>query len=135
MSDSPAVPEVANPTDLTAEPKISPGAAPKPADLVTRDLVVGTGTEAVPAHTVRVHYVGVNYDDGVAFDSSWRRGQPVDFPLNRVIPGFSRGIAGMKEGGRRVIVIPPDMGYGAAGAGPVGPNQTLVFVVDLVSVS
>ena len=97
--------------------------------------MVGTGAQATSSATVRVQYVGVNYDNGQEFDSSWSRGQPADFPLNGVIAGFSQGIVGMKVGGRRELVIPPDLGYGARGAPPaVGPNETLVFVIDLLAV-
>ncbi|HUO47363.1 MAG TPA: FKBP-type peptidyl-prolyl cis-trans isomerase, partial [Acidimicrobiales bacterium] len=80
-------------------------------------------------------YVGANYADGKVFDSSWSRGQAATFPLNGVIPGFAQGIVGMKVGGRRVIVIPSSLGYGAAGSPPaVAPNENLVFVVDLTAV-
>jgi peptidylprolyl isomerase len=126
---------VANATDLHAKPQVGPGHAPKPTRLVTKDLVPGTGAEATPAAEVQVQYIGVNFDDGREFDSSWSRGQPADFPLDRVVPGFSQGIAGMKVGGRREIVIPPQLGYGARGSPPVvAPNETLVFVVDLLAV-
>jgi peptidylprolyl isomerase len=99
-----------------------------------RELVLGKGAFATAGATVNVQYVGANYADGMVFDSSWQRGQPVSFPLSRVIPGFSRGIVGMRVGGRRELVIPPALGYGAAGSGPVGPHETLVFVVDLLAV-
>ena len=130
-----AAPTVGNASNLSVKPQIGSGTAPKPTQLVVKDLVVGTGAAATPSSTVRVQYVGVNYDNGQEFDSSWSRGQPADFPLNGVIPGFSQGIVGMKVGGRRELVIPPDLGYGARGAPPaVGPNETLVFVIDLVAV-
>jgi len=130
-----AAPTVGNASDLKAKPQIGAGTAPKPGQLVVKDLVVGTGAGATPSSTVRVQYVGVNYDNGKEFDSSWSRGQPADFPLNGVIPGFSQGIVGMKVGGRRELVIPPDLGYGARGSPPaVGPNETLVFVIDLLAV-
>lgn len=130
-----AAPSVANAGDLHAKPQITAGRPPKPTKLVSKDLVVGTGQVATASATVSVQYVGVNYDDGKEFDSSWASGgKPVDFPLSGVIPGFSQGIVGMKVGGRRELVIPPDLGYGASGNGPVGPNETLVFVIDLVAV-
>jgi peptidylprolyl isomerase len=130
-----AAPSVANASDLHAKPQISTGSPPKPTQLVSKDLVVGTGPVATASATVSVQYIGVNYDDGKEFDSSWAAGgKPVDFPLTGVIPGFSQGIVGMKVGGRRELVIPPDLGYGASGNGPVGPNETLVFVIDLVAV-
>jgi len=127
-------PAVANATDLKSAPTIAAGSGSPPAALVTRDLVVGTGTVATADSTVNVQYVGANYADGKVFDSSWQRGQPVSFPLSQVVPGFKDGITGMHVGGRRELVIPPALGYGSSGNGPVGPNETLVFVVDLVSV-
>ena len=83
-----------------------------------------------------MHYVGVSYSNGKQFDSSWDRGKPFDFPLGaeRVIQGWDFGVAGMREGGRRTLVIPPSLGYGPRGMGPIAPNETLVFVVDLVKV-
>ena len=124
-----------NATNLGAKPQISAGAAPKPSQLVSKDLVVGTGATAAATATVRDQYVGVNYDNGHEFDSSWSRGQPADFPLNGVIAGFSQGIVGMKVGGRRELVIPPALGYADRGSPPaVGPNETLVFVIDLLAV-
>jgi len=110
--------------------------APATTSLVTKDLVVGTGAEASASSTVLVQYVGAAYTTGKVFDSSWQRGQPLSFSLSGVVPGFAQGIEGMKVGGRRVIVIPPALGYGAAGEPPViAANETLVFVVDLKSVS
>jgi peptidylprolyl isomerase len=109
--------------------------SPTPSGLVTKELVVGTGTAAAVSSTVLVQYVGADYTNGKNFDSSWQRGQPTSFPLSQVVPGFSEGIVGMKVGGRREIVIPPGLGYGANGQPPaVSPNETLVFVVDLKSV-
>ena len=129
------VPDVGNAADLEKAPTVSAGAPPPPTALQFKDLVIGDGAQAKASNTVRVQYVGVNYADGVEFDSSWKRGQAATFPLNGVIKGFSQGIVGMKVGGRRVVVIPPDLGYGANGQPPaVGPNETLVFVIDLVGV-
>jgi peptidylprolyl isomerase len=125
-------PAVANATDLKSAPVVSAGSGTPPSALVTRDLVVGTGPLATGTSAVNVQYVGANYADGKVFDSSWQRGQPTAFPLSQVVPGFAQGITGMHVGGRREIVIPPALGYGASGNGPVGPNETLVFVVDLV---
>jgi peptidylprolyl isomerase len=128
------VPDVANATNLQVAPVISAGTPPAPTTLVTKDLVVGSGATATPTSTVVVQYVGANYANGKVFDSSWSRGQPATFPLNGVIPGFAQGIVGMKVGGRRVIVIPSSLGYGAQGSPPaVGPNENLVFVVDLTA--
>ena len=112
-------------------------------DLIKKDVVVGTGAEAVAGKTVSVHYTGWLYDasapdhKGKKFDSSRDRGQPFDFPLGagRVIKGWDEGVAGMKVGGQRTLIIPPDLGYGARGAGGViPPNATLVFDVELLDV-
>jgi peptidylprolyl isomerase len=131
----PTLPAVSNATDLKVEPLPAPGTAPAPTQLVTADLVVGTGAEATAASTVEVQYVGASYASGKVFDSSWQRGQAATFPLSGVIPGFAQGIVGMKVGGRREVVIPPALGYGASGSPPtIGPNETLVFVIDLLSV-
>ena len=118
-------------------PDVDPYDGPPPADLVVEDVTVGDGPEAVAGQTVTVHYVGVAHSTGEEFDASWNRGTPFRFPLGagRVIGGWDQGVAGMKVGGRRRLTIPPDLGYGARGAGGViQPNETLVFVVDLVSV-
>ena len=130
-----SAPDVAHATDLKTAPVPSAGSGPAPTQLVIKDLVVGTGTAATATNTVQIQYVGTNYADGKPFDSSWQRGQPASFPLNGVIPGFAQGIVGMKIGGRRELVIPPALGYGASGQPPaVGPNETLVFVIDLLAV-
>jgi len=102
---------------------------------VIEDIAVGDGPEAVPGQTVTVHYVGVAHSTGEEFDASWNRGAPFRFPLGagRVIGGWDKGVAGMKVGGRRKLVIPPHLGYGDRGAGGViKPGETLVFVVDLL---
>ena len=108
-----------------------------PAELVVEDLVVGDGDEAKPGHQVSVHYVGVAFSSGKEFDASYNRGEPFDFPLGggQVIAGWDQGVAGMKVGGRRKLTIPPALGYGARGAGAaIKPNETLIFVVDLLGV-
>ncbi|MDV9192277.1 FKBP-type peptidyl-prolyl cis-trans isomerase [Streptomyces sp. SR27] len=112
------------------------GAAPD--ELAVRDLVVGDGVEAKPGRVVRVHYVGVTFESGKEFDSSWDRGQPFKFALGggRVIKGWDRGIRGMKVGGRREIIVPPRLGYGNQSPSSLIPaGSTLVFVVDLLSVA
>jgi FKBP-type peptidyl-prolyl cis-trans isomerase len=98
--------------------------------------VVGTCPTARPTDTVNVRYVGALYG-GTPFDSSWSRGDtPISFPLNQeVVPGFAQGIEGMAPGGRRVIVIPPALGYGEQTQGPIPGGSTLVFVVDLVGIN
>ena len=107
-----------------------------PDDLVIADLVVGDGAEATRGGTVTAHYVGVGLNSGEIFDASWSRGQALQFPLNRVIEGWQEGIPGMRVGGRRVLVIPGDLAYGpfAPPGSGIGANETLVFIVDLVSV-
>ncbi len=122
---------------MAQKPEISIPDGPPPADLVVEDLTVGHGPEAGPGQRVDVHYVGVSWSDGRQFDASWDRRATFDFKLGggEVIPGWDQGVAGMKVGGRRRLTIPPDLGYGARGAGGViKPNETLVFVVDLVGV-
>lgn len=102
-----------------------------------KDLKVGNGDEAIPGKTVSVHYTGMLQSDGAKFDSSLDRGEPFEFPLGagRVIAGWDEGVAGMKEGGKRILVIPAELGYGATGAGGViPPNATLVFEVELLEV-
>ncbi len=108
-----------------------------PAKLLIEDETVGDGDEAVAGQNVSVHYVGVSWSTGEQFDASWDRMEPFQFGLGRrqVIQGWDDGVQGMKVGGRRRLTIPPEMGYGAAGAGGViAPNETLVFVVDLLAV-
>lgn len=109
------------------------GEAP-PTDLVIEDIEVGDGDEAVAGKNVEVDYVGTAWSNRQEFDASWNRGETFNFGLGagQVIKGWDQGVAGMKVGGRRRIVIPPHLGYGKAGAGgAIGPNETLVFVVDL----
>ena len=119
------------------KPEIDFPDGPPPSDLEITDLTVGDGDEAVAGRSVRVHYVGVAHSTGEEFDASYNRGEPLDFPLGagRVIAGWDQGVQGMKVGGRRRLVIPPQLAYGDRGAGGViGPGETLIFVVDLVAV-
>ena len=105
--------------------------------LELEDVEVGDGDEAVSGKVVEVHYVGVSWATGDQFDASWDRGDTFKFKLGKgqVISGWDQGVAGMKVGGRRRITIPPHLAYGKRGAGAViGPDETLVFVVDLVGV-
>jgi peptidylprolyl isomerase len=133
----PGVPALTGtPTDVTKASQAKAGAGQPPTKLVTQDVVVGKGTAATLSNTVNVRYSGTLYSDGTLFDSSWSHGDaPVSFPLDGVVPGFAQGIAGMQPGGRRVIVIPPALGYGDSDSGPIPAGSTLVFVVDLVGVS
>ena len=119
-------------------PEVEPLDGPAPSDLVVEDLRTGDGAEAQPGQTVEVHYVGAANSTGEEFDASWNRGSTFRFPLGagRVIAGWDQGVAGMRVGGRRRLVIPPHLGYGDRGAGGViKPGETLIFVVDLVGVS
>lgn len=120
----------------TTKPEVDfPGDTP-PDDLVIEDISDGDGAEAEAGDTIEAHYVGVAWSTGEEFDSSWDRGEPLRFQVGvgQVISGWDEGIVGMCAGGRRKLTIPPQMGYGANGAGSaIGPNETLIFVVDLVS--
>jgi FKBP-type peptidyl-prolyl cis-trans isomerase len=126
------------PPAISKKPVVSVPKGPAPAGLVVKDLIKGTGTSAHQGQTVTVNYVGVLYKTGKEFDSSWSRNQPFTTALSTgsVIPGWVKGIAGMRVGGRRELVIPPSLGYGKRGSPPtIPPNSTLVFVVDLISVA
>jgi peptidylprolyl isomerase len=119
------------------KPEVVIPQTPAPSTLLTEDITVGDGAEAVSGKNVSVHYVGVAWSTGKQFDASWDRNEPFDFGLGagQVISGWDRGVAGMKVGGRRKLTIPPDMGYGSQGAGGViKGGETLVFVVDLLNV-
>jgi peptidylprolyl isomerase len=118
-------------------PEVPLPTGPAPTQLVVKDLKAGNGAEAKSGDKVSVQYIGVLYDDGTKFDSSYDHGQPFSFQLGGgdVIPGWDQGVAGMKAGGRRELIIPPDLAYGAQGQPPTIPaNATLVFVIDLVSI-
>jgi len=120
------------------KPKVEVPSGEPPKTLEKKDLKVGSGEEAQTGQQVSVHYVGVAYSTKKQFDASWDGGRPFNFTLGagNVIQGWDEGVPGMKVGGRRQLVIPPDLGYGAAGyPGVIGPNETLVFVVDLVSIN
>lgn len=119
------------------KPQISVPKGAPPAKLVMNDLEVGTGPTAKAGDEVSVHYVGVDYKSGQQFDASWDRGEPFAFELgsNVVIPGWEKGVAGMKVGGRRELVIPPELAYGSQGGGGIAPNSTLIFVVDLLAIN
>jgi peptidylprolyl isomerase len=135
-----------NPTTTTAaacspaptKPTVTIPPGPAPTTLVVKDLKPGTGATAQAGQTVTVHYVGVHYTTGKQFDASWDRGQPFSFQLGagQVIPGWDQGIVGMKVCGRRELIIPAALAYGnnPQPGGPIQPGETLVFVVDLLSV-
>ncbi|MCU1571334.1 MAG: peptidyl-prolyl cis-trans isomerase [Naasia sp.] len=122
-------------TDLSAKPEIDAPEGPAPTSLEVTDIVVGDGQEAAPRSTVNVHYLGVEYDTGEEFDSSWGRGQSINFPLTSLIAGWQQGIPGMKVGGRRKLVVPAALAYGPAGGGHRLSGKTLIFVIDLLGVS
>ncbi len=125
------------PAALKTKPKVSiPSGAP-PSKLVVKDLIKGTGAAATASSTVNVQYVGVLYKGGKQFDASWNdgSGQPVSLPLTGVIKGWQQGIPGMKIGGRRELIIPPSLGYGATAQSKIPANSTLVFIIDLHAIS
>ena len=122
---------------MADKPEIDFPEGSPPSDLEITDLTVGEGDEATSGKNVSVHYVGVAFSTGEEFDASYNRGDAFSFPLGggRVIKGWDQGVAGMKVGGRRKLVIPPHLGYGDRGAGAaIKPGETLIFVVDLLSV-
>ncbi|MEI2700431.1 MAG: FKBP-type peptidyl-prolyl cis-trans isomerase [Microthrixaceae bacterium] len=124
-------------SEIEARGKPQLGATETVGELSITDEVEGSGDEVTTGATVTAHYVGVSASTGSQFDASWDRGAPISFPLDGVIQGWSQGLLGMKVGGRRTLVIPGHMAYGAhppPGAG-IAPDETLVFTVDLVDVS
>ena len=116
------------------KPEIDFYDGPEPTELVIRDIEVGTGAEAKSGSTVDVHYLGVEFESGEEFDSSWSRNQSIDFPLGSLIKGWQEGIPGMKVGGRRELICPPALAYGPAGGGHRLSGKTLIFVIDLLGV-
>lgn len=122
---------------LSKEPKVTPPTGPAPTKLETKELITGTGAEAKDGDTVTVNYLGVLYKTGKEFNASWEAKQPFTFLLGKaqVIAGWEQGIPGMKVGGRRELIIPASLAYGAKGSPPRIPgNETLVFVVDMLGV-
>jgi peptidylprolyl isomerase len=119
--------------DTSKKPTITKPSGDPPAELVTKDIVVGKGAAAAAGDNLSMHYLGALFD-GEQFEASWDAGKPYDFALGQggVIAGWDQGIVGMKAGGRRLLVIPPDLAYGPDGQGSIPPNATLIFVVDLV---
>jgi peptidylprolyl isomerase len=123
--------------DINTKPKVTVPDGPPPKEMEIKELIEGTGAEAKPGLESTVQYVGVAYKTGEEFDASWDRGEPFTFKIgdNEVISGWDKGVDGMKVGGRRELIIPPNLAYGAAGAPPaIAPNETLIFVIDLVAV-
>jgi peptidylprolyl isomerase len=137
-SESASAESEATPTTDKTKPKVTVPKGPPPKKLVVKDIEKGNGAEAKSGDEVTVEYVGVNYKRGDQFDASWDRHEPFPFQLGAgmVIPGWDQGIEGMKVGGRRELIIPPSLGYGTAGSPPaIPPNETLIFVVDLLAVN
>jgi len=122
-------------TPAATKPEVDFPTGEPPAELVIRDITVGTGAEAIAGAKVTVHYLGVEFSTGEEFDSSWSRGESIEFPLRGLIQGWQDGIPGMKVGGRRELVIPPHLAYGTAGAGHQLSGQTLIFIIDLLAVA
>jgi peptidylprolyl isomerase len=124
-------------TNLNAKPQVTVPAGDAPKKLEEIEVVEGDGAEAKSGDKVTVQYVGVGYDSEEEFDSSWSRNEPFSFGLGagEVIAGWDQGVAGMKVGGRRELIIPANLAYGPAGSPPtIGPNETLIFVIDLLAV-
>lgn len=119
--------------DTSKKPTITKPSGDPPAELVQKDIVAGKDAAAADGDNLSVHYLGALFD-GEQFEASWDAGKPFDFQLGagNVIPGWDEGIKGMKAGGRRLLVIPPEKAYGAEGQGNIPPDATLIFVVDLL---
>ena len=124
-----------NDTLPAGAPEVTMPVGEVPTSLVVEDLITGTGTPVVAGDSVTVNYIGVSCSTGKIFDSSWASGKPITFPLNQVISGWSQGLVGMQPNGRRLLVIPADLGYGSTGQGGIAPDESLIFVVDLISAS
>jgi peptidylprolyl isomerase len=121
---------------LAHKPTVGKGTGSTPTKLVVKDLIVGNGPAAKTGQTLTVQYVGVLFSNGKQFDASWDRGQTFSFPLGQgqVIPGWDRGLVGMHVGGRRQLIIPASLAYGAQGQPPtIPPNSALIFDIDLIS--
>ena len=121
--------------DPQTKPEIDAPTGPAPTELTITDITVGDGAEAQSGSTVNVHYLGVEHDSGEEFDSSWSRGEAINFPLQALVRGWQQGIPGMKVGGRRELVVPPHLAYGPTGGGHPLSGKTLIFVIDLLGVS
>jgi peptidylprolyl isomerase len=124
--------------EVKTRPQVKPPQGPPPKKIVTREIEEGSGPAAKAGDVVTVQYVGVNYRTGTEFDASWNRGEPFPFKLgaHEVISGWDIGIEGMKVGGRRELIIPPNHAYGSTGSPPaIPPNETLIFVVDLEAIN
>lgn len=117
-----------------SKPEVDAPVGEAPTELQIVDDIIGDGDEAKASSVVDVHYLGVGFDSGEEFDSSWSRGESINFPLSSLIAGWQQGIPGMRVGGRRTLIVPPVLAYGAAGSGHPLSGQTLIFVIDLLGV-
>lgn len=117
-----------------SKPEIDAPLGDAPLELESLDLTVGDGAEVQPGAVVEVHYVGVDFETGEEFDSSWSRGESISFPLQGLVRGWQEGIPGMKVGGRRQLICPPAWAYGPAGGGHRLSGRTLIFVIDLLAI-
>ena len=117
------------------KPEVDAPVGDAPTELQIVDDIIGDGDEAKASSVVDVHYLGVGFESGEEFDSSWSRGESANFPLPMLIPGWQEGIPGMKVGGRRQLVVPPHLAYGPAGGGHQLSARTLIFVIALLGVS
>jgi peptidylprolyl isomerase len=120
---------------ISTKPKVEVPSGPAPTQMKVTDLIEGSGAEAKAGDEVTVQYVLVDYKSGKEIEASWDRGEPFTFTLGTgaVIPGWDLGVEGMKVGGRRELIVPPGLAYGSEGSPPIGPNATLIFVIDLVA--
>jgi len=136
-TDGPTIQKLEISTDVKKKPEIAKPSGEPPTKLYSRDIVEGKGEAAKSGDSVSVQYVGVSFSNGEEFDASWERPDPFEFQLGQgsVIKGWDEGVVGMRPGGRRLLVIPPDLAYGPQGQGSIGPNETLLFVVDLEKIS
>lgn len=116
------------------KPEIDAPVGPAPTELQIVDDIIGDGEEAKASSIVDVHYLGVGFETGEEFDSSWSRGESINFPLTSLIAGWQQGIPGMRVGGRRTLIVPPALAYGVEGSGHPLSGQTLIFVIDLLGV-
>lgn len=135
-SESSESPESSN-TDLSKKPVVTVPKGVSPSKFAYKEIVEGTGPVAKSGDKVTVQYVGVGFDTEKEFDSSWSRNEPFSFTLGagEVIKGWDKGVEGMKVGGRRELLLPGNLAYGPAGSPPkIGPNETLIFVIDLLEV-
>jgi peptidylprolyl isomerase len=115
-------------------PTITPPTGDAPTTLQSEDIITGTGAEVLPTSTLTVHYTLMSWSSGEVLETSWSSGQPATFPLSGVIAGWQEGLPGAKAGGRRLLVIPPSLGYGPSVGHPL-EKETLIFVVDIIAVS